>query len=252
MARTFPGGAGTDVVTYPSFTATVTASYLIYFNSAGLDTTARRLWDFRAAVLCNTITGIIFSAEFDGGTNGQWGVTPPSDSVWHSILFTFDGSATTNDPIVYIDGVSVTVTEVATPVGNFITTAGAIRMGNNSTGIRCWNGQLAEYGQWNRILSAAEAAIFTKPYSPRIISRGLVAYKPLTGAPADEPDLVNAGSGTVTGTTKSAQPRIIYPAASQSALVAPPVVPAAVIARSRAGSLNSLSDLNSFSLNSIL
>ena len=49
--------------------------------------------------------------------NGIWHITPPSTGAWAHVAMTYDRGATTNNPIMYLDGASKTVTEDSTPSG---------------------------------------------------------------------------------------------------------------------------------------
>ena len=57
--------------------------------------------------------------------NGLW--RTPTDSIitdqWYHVAVIYDGSSTTNDPIVYINGVSQTLNEVDTPSGTALSDA---------------------------------------------------------------------------------------------------------------------------------
>jgi len=83
-----------------------------------------------------------------------------------------------------------------------------------------WSGRIAEAAIWNVALSDAEVASLAKGYSPLFIQpTALVAYWPLIGHATTEIDSVGGFGLTVTGATKAAHPRIIYP--SRSRLILP-------------------------------
>lgn len=88
---------------------------------------------------------------------GAWYITGPSASVWTSFGVTYDGNSDANDPVMYMDGQSKTVTELLTPTGTITGSFGAISMGNRaSDSARNYDGMLGDLLLWNRILSADE------------------------------------------------------------------------------------------------
>jgi hypothetical protein len=146
-------------------------------------------------------------------TSGQWSITAPSSSVWNTILVLYDGSSPSNNPLIYVNGSSVTVTSVVTPVGTLSSSSNPWTIGNSGDGDRGWNGRLAEVAVWDRILTADEAAAHGKGFAPSMFPRGLVLYYPLDGRTSPERDfgMGSGSSGTLTGTAYQAHPRIIYP-----------------------------------------
>ena len=170
--------------------------------------------------------------EFDGGWGWvfaypkgsdacKWSIPTPSTGSWQNLVVTYDSTSDSNDAIFYIDGVSKTVTERNFPAGSFVTTMSNIRLGGSQTLSQMWDGRLAEFGMWNRQLTAAEAAILGKGFSPAFIRNGLTSYAPLIGRNSPENDLRYGSNFTVTGTSNTAHPRIIYPSNYQLAPFAP-------------------------------
>jgi len=160
------------------------------------------------------------------GITATWRFTRPAINVWSAIGVTYDNGSTTNDPVIYVDGTSVTVTQIgAEPSGTVITTAAPVLLGNRDDSTRAWDGYLADYGRWDRILSADEMKALGKGYSPLFFRRGLIAYSPLFGRHSPEPDWIGAGSGTLTGTANGSHPLVLLPnkgtrsAAAESAAV---------------------------------
>jgi hypothetical protein len=51
--------------------------------------------------------------------DGRWQATNafPADTDWHHVALTYDNTTATADPVIYVDGVSVTVTETSVPSG---------------------------------------------------------------------------------------------------------------------------------------
>lgn len=144
------------------------------------------------------------------GNDGWWSIPYPSNGVWHNLVITYDGGSTSNDPVIYLNGVSQTVTERRAPTGTLDGSTGELYLGTNADNTE-WDGPVCEYGIWNRVLSADEALGLGKKYSPSHYMRGLMSYIPVIGRASPEPDLVTGTTGTVTGTTNFAHPPMIYP-----------------------------------------
>lgn len=101
---------------------------------------------------------IFYSARFAGNI-GTWQTTNREVSLteWTHVAVTFDATSASNDPIIYINGVSVPITENSTPSGDYdgITTE-TCHIGNRSDGNRAFDGQLADVAVWNTILEPSD------------------------------------------------------------------------------------------------
>ena len=156
--------------------------------------------------------------EYDrvwSGTDGRWR-TPTSSLTldqWVDIILTYDGGATTNDPLIYLDGVSQTITQlVGDPTGSLDTNADAYVIGNRGNDdARDFNGKLAEFAIWDRILGAGEIAALAAGFSPLFIPNSLVSYCPLVR------NMIDLKNGAITddATAEFPHPRIIYPSLAQ-------------------------------------
>lgn len=217
MARTF-GGAATDAITTTLTSHATQRSYAIWTYRTGSGGGGfGRIFDKRTS--SGQVELLLFdptdadryayNREFSGGS-ADWRVNAPSANAWHHVLVTYDSSSATNDPIIYIDGVSQSLTVDFNASGTANTTTDAFVIGNRTTGTaRNWAGDLCEFAVWNRILTAPEAAsIGTKKFSPLFYPKSLVLYVPLI---RDVKDLKNNTALTVSGTIVSSHPRIIYP-----------------------------------------
>lgn len=165
--------------------------------------------------------------EFDDGwgwvlktpwntTDGAWSIAKPSTGAWVHGLVTYSWSATTNDPVMYVNGSAQGITERVTPAGTKANSGTNLTIGANpgggAGGVGSWDGRICEFAIWNRILTVGEALILSKAYSPRFIPNGLVFYSDLIGRNNPETDTMKSASGTITGTPDAiAHPRIIYP-----------------------------------------
>jgi len=89
-------------------------------------------------------------------TDGVWSSTDAITTGRHLITITYNNNATTNDPIFYIDGTPVAITESITPVGTAKSgTAHTLYIGGRIT-TSPLDGRFADLRIYNRILSAAE------------------------------------------------------------------------------------------------
>jgi hypothetical protein len=138
---------------------TVTHIAWIYSTGAGGGTYGR-IFDKgsdRGFMRSGTNSRLYYSDPWSGAT-GQWNTgNIILVNTWYHVALTYDGSLTTNDPIIYINGASVAVTEAATPSGTRTSDAANILyIGNNATADRCFAGTIGEYLECSRILTAGE------------------------------------------------------------------------------------------------
>jgi len=102
-------------------------------------------------------TGIIeFFRIFDGG-GGDW--KTPTDTLtintWHHVAVTYDDSSPSNDAIIYVDGVSQSLTETSRS-GTANTNTDDYIIGNRGAADRPFSGLIDEVRIYNRALSASE------------------------------------------------------------------------------------------------
>lgn len=159
--------------------------------------------------------GFVFNFNFSS-SGGAWSVSKPSTGSWQNYVVTFDGSSTSNDPIIYKDGVSQSVTERVGPSGTLRSSRTDLTIGSEVSSGQYWDGGIAEIAKWNRVLTAGEAAALGKGFAPAFFKNGLLLYLPLIGRISNEPDLRFGVTGSVDGgVTAIGHPRIIYPTPSQ-------------------------------------
>ena len=127
-------------------------------------------------------------------TEGVWQVTTPVlviDTRYH-IVITYNGGATTNDPVIYFNGISQTVTENTTPVGSLTADAAQSLTSPNLGTVPHYDGLQSHLAYDNTLWSAAEvnrAKWWGRPKG------GLQVYQPLY---TDK--LINEGVATANGT----------------------------------------------------
>jgi len=110
-----------------------------------LDKTASGATGWFILLQNETATGcrLVFQHYFDGAADGTW-ITPVDSILLNErthIVIDYNSYATTNDPIIYINGVSVSVTEQATPIGARDSDIGNdLYIGNRSGNDRTFDG----------------------------------------------------------------------------------------------------------------
>lgn len=152
--------------------------------------------------------GFVFN--FDWATDGgAWSVAKPSTGAWVNYVVTYDGSSTSNDPIVYKNGAVDTLTERVAPSGaNVRASRTELYIGSEALTGHYWDGRIAEIGKWNRVLTGSEAlALGRGAIPPSSIADGLVLYIPFTSG---EAEFIKQIAGTVVGSSVIAHPPINY------------------------------------------
>jgi len=92
-------------------------------------------------------------------TYGRW--TSASREItlntWTHFAVVYDDDSTSNNPVIYINGVSVTLTEVSTPAGAKSTDASQnLLIGASALASRYFDGNISDIAIFNKELSAAE------------------------------------------------------------------------------------------------
>jgi hypothetical protein len=104
---------------------------------------------------------MVFNTFFTGGQGVWYSDSNFGMNGWHLIGVTYDSTATTNDPIFYIDGVASTSGEVAAPIGTKSSEVGAaFRIGSwknfASDYTYSFKGKMFDPRVYNKIVSASE------------------------------------------------------------------------------------------------
>ena len=122
------------------------------------------------------------SYQFRAGyaTTGVWdtpaGVIPFNQ--WTHIAVTYTHDNTSANPILYVNGQPVSVTESTAPVGATNSDNTTMAIGDWGSGTRAFDGLIDEVRVYNRALSASEIKSL---YRGTHIRNGLVGYWPLWG-----------------------------------------------------------------------
>lgn len=220
-ARSFPGGAGTDnILSTSTITPATQRSFSLWMNITAIDANSRRALQWGDSVFTSVpgdiyvITGVIAFEVGWSTTGGGWTVPSPSTGAWHNIVVVYDGGSTANNPVIYIDGVSQTVTRTSAPAGTLQTTAEKIIVGHRADIAvnRQFNGSIAEVAHWDALLTGADATLLaSQPPCHAALSAKAVNYWPYDNSQSPEPDLVVGNNGVVTGTSTTGNPSVSNP-----------------------------------------
>jgi len=136
-------------------------------------------------------------------TNGIWDtdVNIPIGS-WTHFAIVYDNGATTNDPVFYVNGVSVTVNETDTPVGTAETSnSNDLNIGNWGGLTKAYDGYVSDIKLFSTGLSAAEA---DSVYKDEVITYNPVRwYKCDEGSGTTATDEMGDASGTISASNES-------------------------------------------------
>jgi hypothetical protein len=217
VARTF-GGVSTDAVVTGLTTHATLSSYSIWTYRTGAGAGAGgRMFEKRTGADGQVEVWYYNTSATDryellrnwSGAVGQWWIATPSANAWHHLVITYDTGAAGNNPVIYVDGGSVTVTRSSTPSGTANPNTSAYVLGNRTNdSARNWAGDLAEFAKWEGVLLGqgdVDTLFAGDSYTPLYVQRPfLEAYYEMGRAWSPEPDLTNQQTAaTVTGTVFS-------------------------------------------------
>lgn len=121
---------------------------------------------------------------------------------WTAVAMTWDGSTTAANVHLYIDLIEPSYQTTTNGVSLGVDGTTDFIIGNITSGIRTFNGNIAYVQIFDVVLTNSEIRQAT--YIPGSITRGLVGYWPLWGTASPEQDLSgNGNTGTLTGTTEN-------------------------------------------------
>lgn len=224
MARGFNATLGTttsDRVATTLTTHSVLRTWSIWVN---IRTAANgEFWNRtngNEAISESVSNGVVFKRDTASTHTAEWRYTAPATGTWTNILVTYDDSTPTVAPIMYFNGVVQTLQTTIAPVGAAtVDSTNPVVIGNRVAADRAFDGMLAEFAVWDRILSAGEAGVMAH-YSPLCLPQSLVEYVPMI---RDNTSLKNVAP-TITGALVQPHPPIIYPTYAQVRF-RPPFVP---------------------------
>jgi len=134
----------------------------IYPKSDGQSGVGRLVDKIKCVILfTNQVAGKVrlyldrtFSTQY-----GEWRTTNNEINIneWSHVALVYNSSSSSNDPTIYINGVSVSVQEIVTPNGTRTSDAGDdLYIGNTVNANRTFDGFIDEVRIYNRALSALE------------------------------------------------------------------------------------------------
>lgn len=215
---TFGTGATDTITTNSNITLTSKHTLSAWINTNGLGGTSQgMIWypsDGGALglngfwSLNGTTTGMVIAYKYST-SRPSWSFAVPATG-WHHIAITIDGTAAANNPIAYVDGSSVAVSTGTPATGVFSPTAVHQSTGNNPGNNYTYDGKIAEFCMWQRILTANEVNGLAKGASPLSIGgSSLLLYEPLYGQLSGDQDWGPSHIAlTVTGTKFQPHPPV--------------------------------------------
>ncbi len=77
-------------------------------------------------------------------SEGTWDIAIVA-GMWQHLVIVYDSSSVANNPIVYLNGVSITATETTTPQGDFVSDAsGSAIIGDGPISVTSWDGKIGD------------------------------------------------------------------------------------------------------------
>lgn len=157
-------------------------------------------------------TGIEFNVNWSGSTAKWRGNTVPEIDFnkWHHVVVSYDADSTANDPVFYVDGVAMSLSEITAPVGTRSSDAGfSMQIGSNTATSRTSDGNLDDVRVYNRALSASEIVSLHTSGTAKLnvsqdsnLTKGLAGYWKFddgSGTTAADSS-TNANTGTLVST----------------------------------------------------
>lgn len=193
----FSGGSAVDALNFgviPAISQTNTTTIAMWVYADTFATTHAD-WLFVIQTFPRSLSLVLYDnrVEFGhnfsgGGYNWRTAANPFAAGSWHHIVLTYDRSSNTNDPLMYIDGAAVSLTENTTGSGTAQSLEGGdLILGNTkdpTTYQYCFDGKIFDARVYNRILTAAEVTTLYNAGAPdtSLVTNGLVFQGPATYA----------------------------------------------------------------------
>jgi hypothetical protein len=136
--------------------------------SASPATADRQVFNFHASnnsrlrlFMANSTSRLRFFS--DRSTDGLWEIQfPVPAQQWFHVTVSYDSSSPAKDPVCYINGVAIPVTEIgAVPLGSQVS-ATSFRVGGNNSSTSAWAGRIDEAQVYQRIVPASEVPLLAR------------------------------------------------------------------------------------------
>jgi hypothetical protein len=158
-AASFAGSTSTNRISVSALTASAAKTWEAWLYVDSVDSTSRRWFqhgELKDQVLMDTTNTFYYQVENSGGGLAAWKTGLPSTGQWVHVVVAHDGSSTANDPVIYFDGVSQSVTEVAAPASAISTGSATLLIGNRlSDNARAMAGDIDEMRMSNAVRSSS-------------------------------------------------------------------------------------------------
>lgn len=225
MARDFDGSD--DMIVFPNaFDATGTP--LTFVAKVRFDSISGNFYVFCIHDTGDTQRFIIEYTDF-GGAQWRWardntgfgyysrymrsGTNMPTTGQWYQMVVrAASGTPSDANSDIMFDGVEPGTLNLDTTGGTEEDMDGDWSIGGSHFSGVNMNGQIAEVGVWDRLLSDAEIGeILDYSVPPSYFPYGLKFYVPLIGEQSENNLAEPGGSGTITGTSYYSHPRTLRP-----------------------------------------
>ena len=156
---------------------------------------------------------LTFRQNFSG-TNGAWDTTSTVVTIGtrHHIALVYDSDDVANNPNIYVDGVSVSLTESSTPVGTRTTDVGSdLFLGDRAADDQAFDGRIDEPRLWSDTRTNGEITA-NKDIELIGTEAGLAGYWRFNeGSGSTATDATSNGNdGTITGATYTFKGSILW------------------------------------------
>ena len=179
MAVDFDGAGDGITFTIPSYSSNlITDSAWVILDSTAADYNI----DATDVISLNSTSAGKFQLVSNFSTqDGIWQTNNVfSIGTLYNVVVTYDNTLTTNDPIVYVNGVIEAITEIVPPIGTPTTASGTSLL--VSAPANSFNGKIFDVKVYNRILTHAEVLDLYNSRCKIVNDQGLVFHAMLDGA----------------------------------------------------------------------
>lgn len=205
------GVASTDVMVSGALASTTARSFWMRVNSNTIVSSAR-LFHHETAGAAN-LSDFAFLQTSDryrfiagwSTTSGLW--TTPATTGAHTVAVTYNGTGTGVNPVMYVDGSSVTVTTTTTPIGTLNSDTQSYYVCNVVAGDRVYDGSISEFAIWNVILTGTDITNLNSGVLPDALGTAPIHYWRICGKDSPETNRIGGGTTlTLTGTLQASHP----------------------------------------------